>query len=444
MFCLGVFLSACASKQAPAGDAVRAADLVDIATGTGTNTAPGEAPAVRHDARLQCEHCPTLGPDSALITIIEFGDFQCPYCRRVEPTISRLRETFPDDVQIVFRNLPLSFHMHARPAQIAALAAHQQGAFWEFKALAMSDEALLAAGDYGMWAAHLGLDTAAFNHALVSQSQRLNAVIEEDTAHAESFGIRGTPHFLINGRRVRGAQPYEHFEQIVREELAKIERSAAIVGVSPDRVVALEEDRNLSTLYAELEATEREAQRPAPVEPEGPYDIPIRTEDPQYGPVDAPVHLVIYSEFQCPYCVRFLTTVDDVAALFPDQLHIVLKSFPLDFHSDARRAATAGLAANAQDRFWPFARLMLGDSSSLSRRQLDDYADSLGLDMDAFGEALDTDAFADHIDRDIAEGVSFGVSGTPTWFVNGVRYQGALPAAELEAAIREALGAAAP
>lgn len=168
---------------------------------------------------------PVLGPANALVTIVVFADFQCPFCARVQPTLAELRTRHPEDVRFVFRHMPLVMHRQARPAAKAAIAADRQGKFW-----AMHD-ALFAVGgridEKGVRKAAkmLRLDRRRFDRDRASAE--VEAIVAEDERIAKAFGVRGTPAFFVNGRSLSGAQPLESFEAIVVEELAKAKAFAA-------------------------------------------------------------------------------------------------------------------------------------------------------------------------------------------------------------------------
>jgi len=148
---------------------------------------------------------PTKGPDSAKVKIIAVSEFECPFCARVLPTIQKIRDTYKDDVQIVFANNPLSFHARAMPAAQAAYAAHEQGKFWEMHDLMFANQRALTDENFEKWAKDLGLDMAKFKASISSNKHK--AQIEKEQQLYTSRGARGTPGFFINGRLVSGASP---------------------------------------------------------------------------------------------------------------------------------------------------------------------------------------------------------------------------------------------
>jgi len=163
---------------------------------------------------------PVLGSSNAPITIIEFSDFECPYCRRWHTEVfDRIREDYPDQVRFVYRDFPLkSIHPNAVPAAEAANCANEQDAFWEFSeklysgAYALSDDTYLAV------AGELGLDLEAFEECYTSG--RYADEVEADYQYAGNLGVRSTPTFFLNGLPIVGAQPYEVFKDVIDKELA--------------------------------------------------------------------------------------------------------------------------------------------------------------------------------------------------------------------------------
>jgi protein-disulfide isomerase len=162
---------------------------------------------------------PVRGDSDAKITIVEFADFQCPYCGHVGPTLDQIMDEYGEDVRIAFKHLPLSFHEQARGAHQAAEAAHRQGRFWEMHDLIFANQRRLSEEDYLGYAAEMGLDLQQFKSDAASQS--VKSRIAEDLETARSLSVTGTPAFFINGRFLSGAQPFASFQRVIEEELAK-------------------------------------------------------------------------------------------------------------------------------------------------------------------------------------------------------------------------------
>src|SRR5215470_3134239 len=161
---------------------------------------------------------PPKGNPKAPVTIIEFSDYQCPFCKRVEPTVQEVLKTYgPDKVRFVYRNFPLPMHEAARPAAEAAACAADQGKFWEYheKLMAATD---LTPANLKTMAGQVGIDEKKFEECVTAQ--KFKDAVDKDIQAGEEAGVSGTPAFFINGRMIDGAQPLEKFKEIIDEELA--------------------------------------------------------------------------------------------------------------------------------------------------------------------------------------------------------------------------------
>jgi protein-disulfide isomerase len=160
---------------------------------------------------------PSKGPETAPIDMIEFSDFQCPYCESAFPTVNQVLSTYGDRIHFTYRHYPLAIHPRARPAAEASQCAAEQGKFWQFHDKLFGDQSKLADEDFKQHAAQLGLDTAQFNACV--DSHKYSAEIDNDIHAGDEAGVSGTPAFYINGRMLSGAQPFEAFKRIIDEEL---------------------------------------------------------------------------------------------------------------------------------------------------------------------------------------------------------------------------------
>ncbi|MCA9509497.1 MAG: thioredoxin domain-containing protein [Myxococcota bacterium] len=161
------------------------------------------------------------GPADAPVTIVEFSDYQCPFCSRAEPTVDQLLERYPTQVRLVYRHFPLdSIHPEARAAAIAATCAGEQGKFWEFHEKLFANQRELGAEAFDRFAGELGLDGAAFDACTASPEAA--AVVTRDAEAGVAAGASGTPAFFVNGILLSGARPLEDFVEIVEAELARV------------------------------------------------------------------------------------------------------------------------------------------------------------------------------------------------------------------------------
>ncbi|MFH0956236.1 MAG: thioredoxin domain-containing protein [Candidatus Aenigmatarchaeota archaeon] len=162
-----------------------------------------------------------LGQASAKVTIIEFSDFQCPYCSRfVLQTFPQIKTNYIDTgkAKLIFRDFPLGFHANAAKAAEAAECAGDQGKYYEMHDKLFGNQSALGIDSYKQWAAELGLNTATFNSCL--DSGKYTAEVAADAAAGAAAGVTGTPTFFINGAKLVGAQPYEAFQQAIDAALA--------------------------------------------------------------------------------------------------------------------------------------------------------------------------------------------------------------------------------
>lgn len=163
------------------------------------------------------KHTPTQGPANAPVTIIEFSDFECPFCNKVQQTVTSVKARYGNRVRWAYKHLPLDFHAKAKPAAYAAQAAHRQGKFWEYSAALWAGQEYLGEPLYVKIAEDLKLNMKKFN------ADRASAAVQEevtsDLRDAAKVGARGTPYFLINGTALSGAVPQEDFIQAIENAL---------------------------------------------------------------------------------------------------------------------------------------------------------------------------------------------------------------------------------
>jgi protein-disulfide isomerase len=162
---------------------------------------------------------PAKGPANAPITIVEFSDFQCPFCSRVNPTLAQVREKYGDKVRIVFRQYPLPFHQQAQKAAEASLCANEQGKFWEMHDAMFANQSALQVEQLKAQATQLGLNADQFNSCL--DSGKHAAAVQADMKDGSAAGVNGTPAMFINGRFLSGAVPFEQVAQIIDDELRR-------------------------------------------------------------------------------------------------------------------------------------------------------------------------------------------------------------------------------
>ena len=161
----------------------------------------------------------TMGPKTAPVTIVEFSDFQCPYCARAQPILKDLMQRYDGKVRLVFRDFPLDMHAQAQKAAEAARCAGDQGKFWEMHDRLFTDQRALQVADLKRSASELGLDTAKFNTCV--DSGRYAAALKADMDAGARLGVNATPTFFVNGRMITGAGSPQAFTEVIDQELAR-------------------------------------------------------------------------------------------------------------------------------------------------------------------------------------------------------------------------------
>ena len=323
---------------------------------------------------------PRIERSARSVTIVEFADFQCPFCARQAPDLRKLQSEYSSTLTLTFRNFPLPFHKRSRPAHLAALAAGDQGKFWEMHDLIFAHPGHLSPEDFDQYAAQLGLDKDKFAGSLTDPVN--STVIDKDFAEGRALGVNSTPTFVVNGHKLAGKQSYARLKQIIEAEL------------------------NGEPWHAPERAN---------------VDL---TGAPFQGPESAPVTIVEFSDFQCPFCARAVPSLQRLLAANQGKVRFVFKNFPLDSHLDSHLAHMAALAAEEQGKFWEMHNLIFAHPHTIKRADLVDFAAQLHLDMDRFQSDLENPKLKTKIDRDKTEGEQLGVTATPTFLVNGESVSG--------------------
>ncbi|MBS2016286.1 MAG: thioredoxin domain-containing protein [Deltaproteobacteria bacterium] len=397
-----------------------------------TTPVASPAPAARHQAdaavRVPIDGLPVFGRPTALVTVVAFTDYECPYCARAEKSLATLRAELGDDLRIAIGSMPLPIHDHAPSAARAFLAADALGKGEAMHARLFADRGQLDDAGLTESARALGLDRAAFEAA--ARSPEVDSKLRLAGATATSLGVTSTPTFFVNGRRVVGARPVEELRALVAEELAKA-RALVDKGVRPERV------------YATLMASAPSAAPVAEPELEEITLADVRVDDaPIRGASRAPITIVVFSDFECPYCVRLESTLRAVDGAYPGKVRVAFRNLPLPMHPHARLAAKAAVAADNQRRFWPYHDVLVQHRDALDREALRGYAGEVGLDLARFDHDLDDPATEKRVAADAARAAALGVSGTPVAFVNGRRVSGAQPLKTFKALIDRTLATA--
>ena len=376
-------------------------------------TAPSAADDVGAPAvRVPIDGLPVYGDERALVTIVAFVDYECPYSARADSRMATLRKEYGDRVRFVVASHPLPIHERARTAARAFLAAQEQGkgeamhAFLFAHPDARDDEGLRSAAET------VGLDVAAF------EASRRGEKTESALRHAETLagtvGADGTPIFFVNGRRLVGARPVEAFRALVDEELAKA-RALVESGTPAEKVYA-------KILASSPNAEPARLDRADEIVNVGVEDAPVR------GAARAPVDESCSSRTtSVPIAFAPSGPCASSSEANPDRVRVAFRHRPLPMHAHARLAAKAAIAAERQGRFWQYHDVLVAHRDALEREDLERHAHEAGLDVRRFARDLDDPAVEARLSADEKRGEALGVKGTPTAFVNGRRVNGAQP-----------------
>jgi len=338
---------------------------------------------------------------AAPVTIVEFFDYQCPFCARANPALDAALRSHPGQVRLVLKNVPLPMHPDAKLAHQAALAAGEQGRFWEMHDLLFANQRNLRPADLIGYARRLQLDVPKFQQRL--DSGYFRQTVEDELAAALAQGIEATPSYSINGRPlVVGVQSLERFNDLIDS--------------------ALHPDRPVAPVLAKL----------------SPGDLDI-SRAPALGRPDAPVVIVEFSDFQCPFCAKIAPTLRGLLKQYPDQVRWVFKTLPPDMHPDAPLAHMAAMAAARQGRFWEMHDLIFDGQRNLKKENLLAEARSLNLDMARFTADLESAEVRKQVEADLLEAKRLGIDGTPEFFVNGRPLSGARPLGQFQVLINSEL-----
>lgn len=368
---------------------------------------------------------PFKGDPNAPVVIEEFSSYQCPYCvRYFNETYGQILDAYVNTGQAlyIFRDFPLAGkHLSVPSAEAASCAGELGGAdaFWGMHDLLFADQATWSGGDaedgFKQFAQALGLDVNAFTECMASDHQE--AAIQADAAEGSQRGVRGTPTFFVNGQPLVGAQPFAAFAQAIDQALGGQAQTGA--------------------------ETPPEERTPYPTPT--PATIAPVEESRVLGDPDAPVTIVEFSDYQCPFCARYFTeTWPQLKANFIEtgRVKYIFKDFPLtSIHPQAVKAGEAARCAGEQNAYWDMHDLLYTGQAAWSGNAgaaelFKDYAAELGLDAGAFDTCLDSGRWEEAVMGDLNEGLSLGVTGTPAFFIDGYPIRGAQPYELFEYAIQ--------
>ncbi len=174
--------------------------------------------------KIDVASSPTRGPRDAPVVIVEFSDFQCPYCAGLQPTLEQVMRAFPKEVKLVYKQYPLNIHQYARQAALASLAAHAQGKFWQMHDKLFANFGAINEETIKKWAREIGLNMSEFEKAM--QSGKHEASVQKDMADGAGAKVLGTPTLFINGKRTHD-RSFEGFKLAIQQELASLKSTTS-------------------------------------------------------------------------------------------------------------------------------------------------------------------------------------------------------------------------
>lgn len=280
----------------------------------------------------------------------------------------------------MFKHYPLSFHKNAHLAHQASIEAYEQGKFWPYHDLLFANQRALQRHHLDGYARQVGLDMDKFRQALDTQKHKTR--VDADINEGNGVGVQGTPSVFINGQPA-GAFEFAKLKAVVDPLLIQKGYKAEDLPTAPRAEIkvgkaVLKGDRN------------------------------------------APITIAEFSDFECPFCSTAARQIPQLVKMYPKQIRVAFKHFPLSFHKKAHLASQASLAAGEQGKFWEYHDHLFANQSKLDRADLMAHAKQLGLNVERFQQVLDSGIFKEDVDNDLKEGQEAGVQGTPSFFVNGV------------------------
>jgi protein-disulfide isomerase len=232
--------------------------------------------------------------------------------------------------------------------------------------------------------------------------------------------------------------PEEEIKKLYDEAKERLPPGTAYEQVKPQIVEFLNGSKRQERARAYFEELKKanNVQITLPEPPRAPVERKqVAATGPARGPEGAPITIVEFSDFQCPFCSRAIKTVDEVLAAYPNQVRLVFRHFPLEFHKQAPKAAEASMCANDQGKFWEYHDTLFANQQALEVPQLKEHAKKVGLDTARFDKCLDSGEKAAVVNADLDDGKKVGVNGTPAFFINGVLLSGAQPIEEFKSII---------
>ena len=398
--------------------------------------AQSKMPDVTQRLPIPVGSAPSIGPADAPVTIVEFSDFYCPYCRRANQTLNTLLEVYPKSVRVVFRHSLLDAD-GAHLAALATMVAADRGKFWPMHDRLFAGPTPTSVDGLVRAAADVGLDAVSFRRAL--ESDLYKGKLKAELLLAKQLGLSGVPMFFVNGRPISGAQPLSVFARLINEEIG-LATSLTAAGVKPAEVYSTLIN-NTHAAVADKTLIGNDELFARGLEGTVVYPVGAGREANRLGSKEPLVTIVEFSDFDCGYCARAHPILKSVVERFPADVALVYRHYPLGRGS--RLVLEAAEAAGAQGKFWQFSsRLFNDEGAHASLAPLVQHAQAIGLDLKRFTRELASRTHRQTVLQDATEAASYGVHATPTLFINGRPVVGLPPASMLLAMIEEEIATA--
>ena len=387
----------------------------------------GEASRIPNYAVPLGEGRPSRGPEDALVTIVEFNDLRCDDCKKIDNLVGQILRKYPKDVRHVFRHAP---HAEKESQDLArfAEAAHMQDKFWQVRAALEKADNLGNLKDMMAAAAGAGADGQQLLGSIQSKASADN--VAADIAAVDKF---------VNGRYLDGVPTLDELDKLVVEEREKAETFIKETGTKRDGNL-YEAMRRKSNDGKGWRGLARADQAAAPAGDAAAAVAEISIEGlPVKGGKDAKVKIVECSDFDCPYCQRSQSTLEQIEEAYGDKVAIYFRHNPLPMHPQAEPASRAAIAAGEQGKFWEMHDKLFADKTARSEEQMAAFAQELGLDVAKWRKAFNDPSAAETVKRDLEECRKMGVTGVPAFFINGQSIRGAQPFDNFKPLIDKAL-----
>jgi protein-disulfide isomerase len=365
-----------------------------------------------------------MGSDNAPVKVVILTGFGCQACTDFWNDAKRAYDEYKGKVQFRFKHkiIPPQ-HPDSVEASEAAACAGKQGKFWPFHNKLMDNPFNIGRSALDQYAKETKVRMRKWKKCM--KKHEAYGMLTRDSVIANETGSHSFPNVLANGVRIGKPKNYESLKALIEK---MIPRAEAMIksGTKPRDVY----DRSIASgkFFPQTEGRR----------------ISFKTSDsPTFGPKSAKVEVVVYEDFQCPFCSKLAPNLKLFAKMNPGKVKIVYKHMPLiSIHTEAQLASEASMEAHAQGKFWEYHDKLYENQQALKKNDLISYAQAVGLNMPRFQDALQSRKHKAFVDADSQEGQRAGITGTPSVFINGLKYAGprGYPPAGLDGVARLYMG----